>query len=452
MDADIRAQLHTIDDGLQRYLPESLYHVLLGQPGPATLQPCVTHLDALLHAVSTYLPHYLTWDRANPCDPYLANRVSAAIFQEAVLSAYQVYSPTLKNVVIVGNDQMIPFRRVPDDSYIANESLYLGLSGVLPNNATHAALDLGYILTDDAYGDMRPLRWRGRELYVPDLAVGRLVESPYEIVRLVDEYLANNGQLQPRTALVTGYDFLIDSGTAISDTLEGRFYTIDGLALSGPGRPIQPKTSVVLDEERDMEPHGVLLLAGQSTTDLAFDPVIVRPVPTSTQRLAEPAFTALAWFPQKMFAINHLRPSVGSASKRLVIVPAQFRGTARNGIQRRFTQMRFAVTYSSSDDWMPPVIWQAESETEGNALHLSISVGDASGVERVLITYSTDGNTWQSRDLAYNGYTDCPSSCTTRRNSQMRRGARRAMRCDSTSALQPFFGSTHSRGVQCYQQ
>ena len=104
-----------------------------------------------------------------------------------MLSYYQATSPTLKYLVIVGDDLMIPFRRVPDSAFIANESLYVGQAGLIPDNPTHAALDLGYILTDDFYGDPRPFRWRGRGLYVPDLAIGRLVESPDEIIATIND-------------------------------------------------------------------------------------------------------------------------------------------------------------------------------------------------------------------------------------------------------------------------
>jgi hypothetical protein len=106
-----------------------------------------------------------------------------------------------------------------------------------------------------------------------------------------------------------------------------------------------------------------------------------------------------------MYAINRLQRAA-QVPARLVIVPTQFRGTENIGVQRRFTQMRFAVSYSNSDDWTPPVIWKAEGETEGDALHLSVSVGDASGIERVLVTFSADDNGWQSLDLTYNGFTE----------------------------------------------
>jgi hypothetical protein len=54
---------------------------------------------------------------------------------------------------------------------------------------------------------------------VPDLAIGRLVETPQEIMTLVDAYLNQYGALFPNTALVTGYDFLTDGAEAIRDAL-----------------------------------------------------------------------------------------------------------------------------------------------------------------------------------------------------------------------------------------
>jgi len=53
---------------------------------------------------------------------------------------------------------------------------------------------------------------------VPDVAIGRLVETPGEMEALVRAFLAHD----PRgveSAFVSGYDFLIDSADAISDTL-----------------------------------------------------------------------------------------------------------------------------------------------------------------------------------------------------------------------------------------
>ena len=54
-----------------------------------------------------------------------------------------------------------------------------------PLSAAAAASDL---LTDDPYGDVNPMPWLDRYLYVPDVAVGRLVETPAQIVAALDQY------------------------------------------------------------------------------------------------------------------------------------------------------------------------------------------------------------------------------------------------------------------------
>jgi hypothetical protein len=181
-------------------------------------------------------------------------------------------------------------------------------------------------------------------------------------------------------------------------TAHGRFYSIDGLAQASPGRPIQPKTTVDLEVVPGLEPRGVLVLAGTSTTDLAFNPVIAHPVPTSTLTIREPDFAAQAWFPSSMFAINRL-----GVSPRLVAIPAQFRGTQTLGQERRFTQIEIAVSYSDSLDQTPPVIWRVGFDR--STKQLSVATGDASGIEQVWATFSEDGDVWQSIELTFSAYT-----------------------------------------------
>jgi hypothetical protein len=173
------------------------------------------------------------------------------------------------------------------------------------------------------------------------------------------------------------------------------------LNQSNPGQPIQPKTSVLLDTVPGMEPHGVLLLGGESAIETSFDPLIARPVPTSTEQVEEPSFEASGWFPSKMFAINLL-----GSEDRLVVVPAQFSGDQDEGVLRRFTTLTFTVTYSDSADFVPPVIWKVESLLAAEATTFKVSADDASGIEQVLITYSTDGQNWRSVGLAYSAYTE----------------------------------------------
>ena len=81
------------------------------------------------------------------------------------------------------------------------------------------SLALGYLLTDDPYADATPLGVGSRELFVPDLAIGRLVEMPAEIKVALDNYVTFDGLLDPQTALSTGYDFLDDGAEEIAKAL-----------------------------------------------------------------------------------------------------------------------------------------------------------------------------------------------------------------------------------------
>ncbi|HEX9369796.1 MAG TPA: tetratricopeptide repeat protein, partial [Roseiflexaceae bacterium] len=175
----------------------------------------------------------------------LANEVARQIW--FILDrAIKSYYPAVENVVLVGGDNVIPFFRVPDETLISNESDYygqlssqaLGLPPPLPSDAgtpgkpatgLEGSLFYHTIQTDNYYGDRAFTPWRGRGLYLPDLAVGRLVETPEDIDSYLKAYDAYGANFSGYTvnadraipgrygsAYVTGYDFLKDEATAIA--------------------------------------------------------------------------------------------------------------------------------------------------------------------------------------------------------------------------------------------
>ena len=89
-----------------------------------------------------------------------------------------------------GGDDQIPFFRIPDLSLIANES---GFAGQFSNNEYYGALASGDLLTDNPYLDTRPVPASGRQLFIPDLAGGRLVETASEIPNAVTSFETSNG-------------------------------------------------------------------------------------------------------------------------------------------------------------------------------------------------------------------------------------------------------------------
>jgi hypothetical protein len=149
---------------------------------------------------------------ANPSCPYAKNLVAQAI--RNIVNSYRDGQGTLKYVVIVGDDDVIPFFRYADNAGLAPESDYSPpLSSTTAADATLASDDY---LSDDAYGAASDLSVKGTTFPVADVAVGRLVESPSDILAQVEEFITDNGQLPtPTSSLVTGYDFMQPAADAV---------------------------------------------------------------------------------------------------------------------------------------------------------------------------------------------------------------------------------------------
>jgi hypothetical protein len=122
---------------------------------------------------------------ANKSCPYAKNLLAGAI--KDVVDSYRAANP-LQYVVIAGADDIVPFFRYPDATLLGNEKGYV--PPVLDSSASQASLRLGYVLGQDGYGSDTEIEVKGSTVPVPDLAVGRLVESPAEITGMLDAYLA----------------------------------------------------------------------------------------------------------------------------------------------------------------------------------------------------------------------------------------------------------------------
>jgi hypothetical protein len=148
---------------------------------------------------------------------FAKNLVAEAI-RDLVL-AYRDANPGLKHVVIIGNDDVIPFFRHPDQALLAAEQNYF--PPVLDNTHSQAALRLSHVLSQDDYGAVCHVSLRAGDLPLPELGVGRLVETAPEISGMLDAYLVTAGGVVPNpdSSLVTGYDFLADVATEIHQEL-----------------------------------------------------------------------------------------------------------------------------------------------------------------------------------------------------------------------------------------
>jgi hypothetical protein len=77
----------------------------------------------------------------------------------------------------------------------------------------------GFLLTDNFYGvPGQGFVGGGRSLWVPELAVGRLVEEPGDMQAVIEAFLQDD-TIPVQDVLVTGYDFLSDSSNLISATV-----------------------------------------------------------------------------------------------------------------------------------------------------------------------------------------------------------------------------------------
>jgi len=153
---------------------------------------------------------------ANAGCPYAENLVAQAI--QDVINTYRVTTTNLKYVVIVGDDDVIPFFRYPDNAGLAPESDYE--PPLLSTTPAGAALQGNYYLSDDQYGASSELTVQGTTVPLPSAAVGRLVETPSDIVTTIknDVNSTDTGlnTIAPKSSLVTGYDFMQPPATQVA--------------------------------------------------------------------------------------------------------------------------------------------------------------------------------------------------------------------------------------------
>ncbi len=211
--------------GLVVYNTRTTSPTLLGgsadAPGAPTLYNLARSSGAWLLPVTPLdTDSWTTSDAASKfdCTPVAANAAVQAIAVK-VASLKGSTLPALATLVIVGGDDKLPFFRLADTTSVANERDNFDAIGT--DNPIAAAQRNRYFLSDDPYGTLTPISWLDRTFNVPDLAIGRLVESDGEIASQISQYLTNNGRLTASSALVTGYDFLADGANAVANTLAG---------------------------------------------------------------------------------------------------------------------------------------------------------------------------------------------------------------------------------------
>ncbi|MEE8522354.1 MAG: hypothetical protein V3T72_00355, partial [Thermoanaerobaculia bacterium] len=129
----------------------------------------------------------------------------------------------VRHLVLVGDDRILPMARLPDRTYLLPESRYVESGGISAGSTVGRALAADFFLSDDPLAVLDPVRSGdlGTSFFIPDLAVGRLVETPEEMTAAIATFLAQDGAVDldvtTRPVLVTGYDFLRDAGQRVRD-------------------------------------------------------------------------------------------------------------------------------------------------------------------------------------------------------------------------------------------
>ncbi|MET1009440.1 MAG: C25 family cysteine peptidase, partial [Gaiellaceae bacterium] len=164
---------------------------------------------------------------ADPCSAAKANDVVRAV--GTLLDSPQIVTPSVKYIVVVGDDAAgVPFGRILDNTAFANERGYTSTFYGAANNQYLSTYARGFLPTDDPLGDVN---YAGTGPYVPELAVGRLVETPSEILGQINQYVTRNGAITQAKALTTGYDFLSDGASRISASFATRLGSANAQAL-----------------------------------------------------------------------------------------------------------------------------------------------------------------------------------------------------------------------------
>jgi len=133
-------------------------------------------------------------------DKNRANAVAEAI-KKVILNRWDNFSGALQYLVFAGDDRVIPFYRIIDGTSY-------------PDPMT---------LTDDFYLDHPPYNpctnCANQQLFIPDIAGGRLVESPAQIIGMIETFIAKP-RIYLGSAVVVGWDFLVDGAQSHCQALQ----------------------------------------------------------------------------------------------------------------------------------------------------------------------------------------------------------------------------------------
>jgi hypothetical protein len=175
-------------------------------------------VDLAVDAPTAVGTNYPTWNTAMGSVP-ITNTLVNSIDAYLENLKHAVY-PNLKYFILVGSHEIIPMQARAADNY--NETSWSIPSGFLANLYHSTYNDAqGYYLTDTVYSDLSYISdgWGADSGLVPEMSVGRLVETPAQISSLIDTYLASNATMSRANLAAIGSQDYMDGATFAADAM-----------------------------------------------------------------------------------------------------------------------------------------------------------------------------------------------------------------------------------------
>lgn len=181
----------------------------------ASLMPYFNHLEVQARVVSVPSSWYDDADQ-NPCSVAAQNAVAAQIRD---LVQAELATADIEYVQLMGSLDIVPPFYVPDETQTGYEGLYSADLWTRPGTPLAVAIAEGHNITDAYYVDAEPQPFRGRELFIEDVSVSRMVERPEEIAASAIRFVETDGIINLTSTQSTGYDFFIDGTERINEIL-----------------------------------------------------------------------------------------------------------------------------------------------------------------------------------------------------------------------------------------
>ncbi len=153
---------------------------------------------------------YQIWDEGdNWQSPSIANRVAIAI--DNLLEDFLKIYPTIKYIILIGDDIIIPYYRIKDKSSINFQEI--NYTAHKPNFTTGAAVDSNVILTNDLYADLEE-EFNPSYLSIPyEYIVSRLVRSPTQIISQLATFTSEGSEIPVFDIFVSSGDYIDSTAT-----------------------------------------------------------------------------------------------------------------------------------------------------------------------------------------------------------------------------------------------